>query len=80
MKIGISVNPWDLPLHKIISNLPIKVFVIDLRNNDDVLHEIDLDLGNVDHRKYLGKITAWALTNHYSVETMSKLDAEGVDK
>ena len=72
-------KPWDIPLREIIKSLHIKVFVLDLRNNDDIIQEIDLDLGNIDDRKYLGKITAWALTNHYSVETMNRKDAEGME-
>ena len=74
-----NVYPWDLAANKqVISTLPIKIFIIDLRNNDNVKFDIDLDLGNQDHRRYLGKITAWAVSNHFSVETMSKNDAEGM--
>lgn len=72
-------NPWDLPLRQgIVSTLPIMVFVIDLRNDDNVINQIELDLGKPDDRKYLGKITAWAVLNHYSIETMNKNDANGI--
>lgn len=72
-------KPWELPLRQgIVTTLPIMAFVIDLRNDDNVIHQIELDLGKPDDRKYLGKITAWAVLNHYSVETMNKNDANGV--
>lgn len=71
------IYPWDIAPKSIISTLPIKIFVIDLFDNDNVKFELDLDLGNKDHRAYLGKITAWAVTNNCSVETMSKKNAEG---
>lgn len=71
--------PWDMAPKSIISSLPIKVFVLDLLKEDEIKFMLDLDLGNKDHRAYLGKITAWALTNKCSVETMSKNDAEGIE-
>ena len=73
-------GPWDMPLRGIITSLPIVMFVIDLKNEDEVLHQIELDFSNPDDRKYIGKITAWALSNHYSVETMTKDDAKGNEK
>lgn len=75
------IYPWDIaPKSAVyITTLPIKVFVLDLRNNDDVKFELDLDLGNKDHRNYLGKITAYCVANHLSIETMSKNDAEGLE-
>lgn len=73
------IYPWDIAPKSIIASLPIKVFVIDLLKEDDVKFMLDLDLGNKDHRAYLGKITAWAVTNKCSVETMNKNDAEGIE-
>ena len=74
------VNPWDLApkSSSYITTLPVKVFVMDLTKDDEVSYTVDLDLGNKDHRAYLGKITAWAVQNKHSVETMSTKDALGV--
>lgn len=73
------IYPWDIAPKSsaYITTLVVKVFVIDLMDDNNVVHEIDLDLGNKDHRAYLGKITAWAVQNKHSVETMSRNDAEG---
>ena len=73
------VYPWDTSpkSNAYISSLAVKVFVLDLTNEDDVVYEVDLDLGNRDHRVYLGKITAWAVQNKHSVETMNLIDANG---
>lgn len=72
-----EMKPWDIPIKKTISTLPIVVFVYNLNKNDEVIHQIDLDLSEPDDRKYLGKLTAWAVTNHCSVETFNKCDANG---
>lgn len=76
------IYPWDIAPKSsaYITTLAVKVFVIDLATDDEenaVVHEVDLDLGNKDHRAYLGKITAWAVQNKHSVETMNKNDANG---
>jgi len=75
------IYPWDIAPKSsaYITTLVVKVFVIDLMDDNNVVHEIDLDLGNKDHRAYLGKITAWAVQNKHSVETMSRNDALGVE-
>lgn len=75
------IYPWDIAPKSsaYITTLAVKVFVIDLMDDNNVVHEIDLDLGNKDHRAYLGKITAWAVQNKHSVETMSRNDALGVE-
>lgn len=67
---------WDAPQRNYIKSLPVTVFVIDLRNNDDIIHKHEIDLSNKDDRVWLGKVTAWAVQNHYSIETMGKTDAE----
>jgi hypothetical protein len=78
--LKLSVFPWDLPLSQgIIKTLPVMVFIYNLRSNDDIIHQMELDLGNVENRKYLGKVTAWAVLNNCAVETMSKNDAEGCE-
>jgi len=75
-----NIYPWDMAGFKVITTLPIKVFVVDLLADNGegaIVFELDLDLGNKEHRTYLGKITAWAMNNKHSIETMSKKDAEG---
>ena len=66
----------NVPLREVNKNLPILVVVYDLRNDDRVVEEKRLNYGNADDRKWLGRISFWALTNHCSVETMAIVDAE----
>lgn len=66
----------NIPLRQINTKCPIIVFVIDLRNNDEILAEYRLDYANFEDRKHLGRITYHAVSNHLSVETMSIEDAE----
>lgn len=68
---------WNKPLAQINNYKPISVFIIDLKNDDDVVDTIELDLANSADRKTLGRITFWATENGYSVETMSREDANG---
>ena len=63
-------------LDEINTHCPIYVFLIDLKNNDDVVATFELDYANYADRKRLGRISFWAVQNGHSVETMSKADAE----
>lgn len=73
-RIGIE----DLPLPKYDKDpFPIAVFVIDLKNDDNVVAQYELDYSSFEDRKKLGRITYTAVKNGYSVETMSMKDANG---
>ena len=67
----------NVPLLSPNTDCPIMVFVIDLKNNDEVVEQKELNLANHEHRKYLGKLTFWAVNNSHSIETMSVKDANG---
>lgn len=66
----------NVPLKEIVKSLQILVIVYDLRNDDKPLIEKRIDYGNYEDRKYLGRISHWAYSNHCSVETMAVSDAE----
>ncbi len=66
----------NIPLREINKNLPIMVIVYDLRNDDKIVEEKRLNYGDAEDRKWLGRISFWALTNHCSVETIAIVDAE----
>lgn len=66
----------NMPLKEPNIYQPITIFLIDLYDKDNVVHQEDLDLASVPDRKRLGRLTAWAVMNGHSVETMSKRDAE----
>lgn len=63
-------------LEQVNNYCPIYVTIIDLKNNDNVVFETELDYANFADRKRLGRITAWAVMNGHSVETMARADAE----
>jgi hypothetical protein len=67
----------NVPLKQIIKSLKILVVVYDLRNDDKPLVEERIDYGDYEARKWLGRVSAWAYTNHCSVETMAVEDADG---
>lgn len=59
---------------------PIMVFVRNLsatEDDDEIVKQLELDYGNVEDRRHLGKLTYWAITNGHSIETMSVKDANG---
>lgn len=62
-------GPWDVPIRDFVKECKIKVSVLDVKDDDKVIHEVVLEYGNYDDRKFLGKITYWAITNGYVVET-----------
>jgi hypothetical protein len=66
----------NVPLKEVNKNLPILVIIYDLRNNDNVVTEVRLNYGDYEERKYLGRLSFWALTNHCSIETIAIIDAE----
>lgn len=66
----------NVPLKTINKDMPVLVVVYDLRNNDEVVEEKRINYGDAEDRKWLGRITFWAVTNHCSVETIAIVDAE----
>jgi hypothetical protein len=54
---------------------PIMVFIIDLQNKDEVVHQEELDYANYADRKRLGRLSFWAVMHGHSIETMSRSDA-----
>lgn len=58
------------------NKLPIIVIVYSLLENDKVVIERTINYSDYEDRKWLGKISFWAYSNHCSVETMAMTDAE----
>lgn len=59
----------------IVRSFPIVVSVYK-SDDDKPIREEAIDYGNYHHRKWLGRITYWALSNGYLVETMARSDWE----
>lgn len=62
-------GPEDMPLREYIKSFPMTVSIY---NGDDLIREEHIDYGNFEHRKWLGKVTYWACSEGYTVETMKK--------
>jgi hypothetical protein len=67
----------NIPL-KSIQKEPILalVLVYNLLDNDALIVEKKINYSDFEDRKWLGRITHYALTNHCSVETIAVSDAE----
>ena len=67
----------NIPLKNINKDMPILVLVYDLRT-DKLVEEKRINYGDAEERRYLGRISYWAFTNHCSVETyaISDIDLE----
>jgi hypothetical protein len=76
MKSQYKKGTENLPLPRIVTSLKAYVVVFNLQDNDEVVLEKEIDYGNFEDRKWLGRITHWAMTNHHSVETMALVDAQ----
>ena len=66
----------NIPLKTINKDLKALVLVYDLKNNDELIEEKEINYGDFEDRKWLGRITFFALTNHCSVETIALADAK----
>lgn len=56
--------------------LPVLVIVYSLKEDDKIVMEKRINYSDFEDRKWLGKISYWAYSNHCSVETIAIIDAE----
>ena len=66
----------NVPLRQVNNSCPALVIVYDLKNGDKPVVENRIDFSNPEDRKWIGRITFWAMQNHCSVETIAIVDAE----
>lgn len=59
-------GPESVPLREYIKSFPLIVTIFD---NDKVVREEKVDYSDKTHRQWIGKVTVWAITNGYTVET-----------
>jgi len=70
----------NIPLRHPNTSKAAMVIVYDLRNNDNPIVEKKIDFADPEDRKWIGRITFWAMENHCSVETIAMVDAEAETK
>jgi len=76
--IGPDIRSGDefKPLKEFNTHFPAYVFVLDIKQDNTIIKQGEFDYANFEHRKWLGKLTFWALSNGYSIETVAKKDVE----
>lgn len=67
----------NVPLQSYIKSLPIAVFIYDLKNDDNIVDCRKIDFSNRDDKAWLSRVSVWAWSKGYSIETMTINDAEG---
>ncbi len=72
MNVKAPQGPWDAPLRNYVKSFPMVVTIYDLKGN--LIKEEKIDYGSYECRKFLGRITYWACSNHYVVEACSQED------
>ncbi len=66
-------GPEDLPLKRIITDLPIVIVIVDIKSNRRIREE-RINFSDREARAWLGRITAFAIVNGYKVETCAASD------
>lgn len=64
-------GPWDAPIltENYENHYYIRVTVYDPKDNNNIIAQKVIDYGSWKHRKFLGKLTHYAMENRYIVET-----------
>ena len=70
-------GPESVPLKGYVKSFKVAVFIIDLRHDDIIIDQYEIDYGKYEDKAWLGRISFWAWQRGYSVETMSLDSAEG---
>ena len=69
---------WDIPLRGYVKEFFIIVRVKDIKSSR-YIQEFKVNYSDVEVRKWIGRISYWAWTNKYLIETMSLEDYEKLD-
>lgn len=70
-------GPESVPLREYVKHFMMIVTVYD---GDKVIREETIDYGNIEQRRWLGRVTFWACSNGYAVETIAEKDAVSYGK
>lgn len=66
-------GPEDLPLRAYVSNHPLVILIIDVKSKRRIREE-RINYSDAEARKWLGKLTYFATTNGYLVQTCAEKD------
>ncbi len=59
-------GPESIPIKDYVKSFPMLVTVY---NGDEVMREELIDYGQYEHRKWIGRVTFWAVSQGFVVET-----------
>lgn len=62
-------GPESAPLREYVKNYAI---VVNIYSGDDLIRHENVDYGDFEQKKWLGRLSFWAWTCGYTVETLSK--------
>lgn len=65
-------GPEDVPLKEYIREFSMVILIWD--KDDNLIRKEEINYSDHKQRSWLGRVTHWACSNHYSVETMAKAD------
>lgn len=68
-------GPWDIPLKTYVKELIIVVLIKDVKSSRYIKEE-KVNYSEPEIRKWLGRISYWAWSNGYLIETLSLKDYE----
>ncbi len=66
-------GPEDVPLRKKIMELQIVIVIVDIKSKRPIREE-RIDFSDREARSWLGRLSAWAFTNGYSIITCAASD------
>lgn len=79
MPTDIPRGPEDLPLRQYVKVHPLVIVLKDVKSGRKIREE-QINYSDPEARRWLGKITHYATTNGYSVETFAEADYVSLDK
>lgn len=73
MTNNIPRGPEDVPLKEYVTDHPLVIVVKDIKTGK-VVREETINYSDSKSRQWLGRVTLWATTNNYMVQTCAKKD------
>lgn len=71
--MSIPTGPWDIPLKEYVKVHSLMILITELKT-DKVIGTYKVNYSEPEERRWIGRVSYWATTNGYSVETLSEED------
>lgn len=70
IKFNRDYGPWNATPREFVNSLKI-IALVHILAAETIEYEFELDYGNPEDRKFLGRLSFWAISNGRSVETLA---------